>query len=107
MLKRVNIQYSIDLEELPTEIDRIYSKAKNIFNGINLPQESGEELLTADVLKKLDTIRRDLTCLDHALSDVSGIVGSYVEYEISKLTAAQTSTQDTAQNAENATQMSE
>ena len=58
MLKRVNIQYSIDLDELPTEIDRIYSKAKDIFKTISLPQESGKDLLTADVLKKLDTKRQ-------------------------------------------------
>ena len=103
MLKRVNIQYSIDLDDLPTEIDRIYSKAKDIFETISLPQENGKDLLTADVLKKLDTIRRDLTCLDHALSDVSGIVGSYVEYEVSKLT----NTQDATQNVENTTQVSE
>ena len=107
MLKRVNIQYSIDLDDLPTEIDRIYSKAKDIFETISLPQESGKDLLTADVLKKLDIIRRDLTCLDHALSDVSGIVGSYVEYEVSKLTTPQAGTQDTGHNAENITQMSE
>ena len=107
MLKRVNIQYSIDLDDLPTEIDRIYSKAKTIFEGLNLPQESADDLLTADVLKKLDILRRDLTCLDHALSDVSGIIGSYVEYEVSKLTTSQASMQNTEHNAENITQMSE
>jgi len=106
MLRRVNIQYSIDLEELPSEIDRIYLKAKTIFENINLPDEAGEKLLTADVLKKLDVIRRDLTCLDHALSDVSGIVGSYVEYELSKLTAPEIPTTGTAQNAEDTTEMS-
>lgn len=82
MLKRVNIQYSIDLEQLPGEVDRIYTKAKDIFSELALPQEAGEDLLTADVLKKLDDTRKKLTYLDHILSDVTGIVSSYVEYEL-------------------------
>ena len=82
MLKRVNIQYSIDLEQLPNEVDRIYAKAKDIFSDLDLPQETGENILTADVLKKLDDTRKKLTYLDHILSDVTGIVSSYVEYEL-------------------------
>ena len=106
MLKRVNIQYSIDLEDLPNEVDRIYINAKNIFSEISLPDATGKEILTADVLKRLDETRRELTRLDHALSDVSGIVGSYVEYELSKLTAAQKSSQESEHNVEDAPEMS-
>ena len=85
MLKRVNIQYSIDLEQLPEEVDRIYNSAKDIFKDLSLPDASGKDILTADVLKKLDESRKKLTYLDHILSDVSGIVSSYVEYELSLL----------------------
>ena len=49
MLKRVNIQYSIELEELPNEVDRIYKTAKNIFGELSIPEKNGKELLTADV----------------------------------------------------------
>ena len=104
MLKRVNIQYTIDLEELPNEIDRIYANAKNVFQDISLPSESGKEILTAEVLKKLDDARKKLTYLDHILSDVSGIVGSYVEYEISTLTT-KTPDPEMSQNAENITEV--
>ena len=83
MLKRVNIQYSIDLDELPSEVDRIYANAKNVFSSLSLPGETGEDILTADMLKKIDDTRRELTNLDHILSDVSGIVSSYVQYELS------------------------
>ena len=83
MLKRVNIQYSIDLDELPNEVDRIYTNAKDIFRSLSLPEESGDEILSADVLKRIDQTRRELTNLDHILNDVIGIVSSYVEYELS------------------------
>ena len=82
MLKRVNIQYSIDLEQLPNEVDRIYTNAKNVFSSLSLPDETGDDILTADVLKKIDETRKELTNLDHILSDVAGIVSSYVEYEL-------------------------
>ena len=82
MLKRVNIQYTIDFEELPNEIDRIYTNAKNVFSTLSLPDESGKDILTADVLKKIDETRRELANLDHILNDVTGIVSSYVEYEL-------------------------
>ena len=85
MLKRVNIQYSIDLEQLPNEVDRIYNNARDIFKDLSLPDADGKDILTADVLKKLDDTRKKLTYLDHILSDVSGIVGSYVEYELSSM----------------------
>jgi len=83
MSKRVNIQYSIDLDQLPSEVDRIYVNAKNIFSSLSLPDEAGKDILTADMLKKIDDTRRELTNLDHILSDVTGIVSSYVQYELS------------------------
>jgi len=105
MLKRVNIQYSIDLEELPAEVDRIYNNARGIFKDLSLPEEAGEKLLTADVLKKLDNARKQLTYLDHILSDVTGIVGSYVEYELSARRADQQVPPEDPLNAENTIKM--
>ena len=104
MLKRVNIRYSIDLDELPNEVNRIYDTAKNVFNDLSLPQESGKDILTADVLKGIDETRKKLARLDHMLSDVSGIVGSYVEYEVANITN-NNQTQD-AQDAEDVVEVS-
>tara|TARA_Y100000114_G_C11688150_1_gene292171 strand:- start:428 stop:739 length:312 start_codon:yes stop_codon:yes gene_type:complete len=102
MLNRVNIQYSIELNDLPEEVDRIYRKATQTLNNINLPAQTGKDLLTSDTLKEIDAVRRELTSLDQILCDVSGIVGSFVEYEVSQIN---TSNQDES-NAENTTEMS-
>ena len=85
MLNRVSIQYSIDLDDLPEEVNRIYNKAKGTLNDIELPELGGEKLLTSETLKDIDTMRKKLTCLDHILSDVASIVGSYVDYEVSQI----------------------
>jgi hypothetical protein len=87
MLNRVNIQYTIELDELPAEVERLYAKAKDIFSELSLPKADGKQILTSDVLKNIEKTRTQLTCLDHILSDVSGIVGSYIEYEVSSLKA--------------------
>ena len=83
MDKRINIQFSIDLSELPNEVDRIYSKALTEFNGIDFPNISKENILDYSTAKKVDEIRQKLARLDLVLSDVQSIVSSYVEYEIS------------------------
>ena len=105
MIRRVNIQYSIDLEQLPSEIDRIYTTAKNLFSEITIPEEKGSDILSAEVLKKIDETRRKLTQLDLVLSDVSGIIGSYVEYEVSTLTNS-SNLQSGEIDVEQSTQMS-
>ena len=107
MLKRVNIQYSIDLEELPSEVDRIYTNAKNIFNSLSLPEEAGEDILTADMLKKIDETRRALTNLDLILGDVAGIASSYVEYELSLRKGEQQVLPEPQHSAEHVVEMSE
>ena len=107
MLKRVNIQYSIDLEQLPNEVDRIYTNAKNIFSTLSLPDEAGEDILTADVLKKIDETRRELTNLDHILNDVTGIVSSYVEYELALRKSEQQAPPEPQHSAEHVAEMPE
>jgi hypothetical protein len=51
---------------------------------------------------QLDDTRKKLTSLDHILSDVAGIVGSFVEYKVSQINAAN---QDEA-NVEDTIEMS-
>ena len=106
MLKRVNIQYSIELEELPNEVDRIYKTAKNIFGELSIPEKNGKELLTADVLKDLDLLRKNLSNLDRVLNDVTGIIGSYINYELSLISQQNAMTQGTEEHVEHPAEMS-
>ena len=43
--KRINIQYSIDLSELPHEVERLYSKAIQEFKDIDFPEDIGNNIL--------------------------------------------------------------
>tara|TARA_R110001583_G_scaffold100542_2_gene246589 strand:+ start:1112 stop:1426 length:315 start_codon:yes stop_codon:yes gene_type:complete len=85
MAQRVNIQYSINLDDLPTEVDRIFRVARQQLLEITLPQEDPAGLLDSATLKGIAQARRKLASLDHVLNDLSGIISSYVEYEIAQL----------------------
>ena len=86
--QRINIQYTISLDELPTEVTRVYKKALSQFKNVQLPELSKNEILTSSVVKMIDEARQSLAKTDLVLADVQSIVNSYVEYELS-LTATQ------------------
>ena len=104
MLNRVNIQYSIELDDLPEEVNRIYKKASQTLGTINLPERPDKDLLTSDTLKEIDMVRKKMTSLDQILSDVAGIIGSFVEYEVSQINSL--SEEEHEPNAENTIEMS-
>ncbi len=92
MTQRVNIQYSIELQDLPAEVSRIYDTAVQQLQNISLEQENETELLDATTLKNIDETRKKLATLDHVFNDLAGIIGSFVEYEISQLISSNNQT---------------
>lgn len=82
-MQRINIQYSIDLKELPAEVERLYSQAVTKLGTTQLPKLTGEDLLTSSTVKVIDQARKSLAQADAVLNDVQSIISSYVEYEIS------------------------
>ena len=80
--KRINIQYSIDLSELPDEVQRLYDKAFAEFKEISFPKKVND-VLDFSTAKRVDEVRQKLAKFDLILSDIQSIVSSYVEYEAS------------------------
>tara|TARA_R110000796_G_scaffold6952_1_gene24209 strand:+ start:180 stop:485 length:306 start_codon:yes stop_codon:yes gene_type:complete len=81
--QRINIQYSINLEELPTEVERLYAHAVSKLGEVSLPKLGDEDILTSSTIKVIDQVRKNLAQTDIILSDVQSIISSYVEYELS------------------------
>ena len=105
-MKRVSIQYSIELEDLPNEVDRIYGNAKSLLKHIKLPNAKEKNILTSSTLREIDEARKKLTCLDHMLNDVAGIVGSYVEYEVAEHHKSTATSPEVSEDGENSTEVS-
>ena len=80
--QRINIQYSIAMDELPTEVTRVYNKSIEQLRNVQLPELSETEILNSSVTKMIDEARQQLAKTDLMLADVQSIVNSYVEYEM-------------------------
>ncbi len=90
--QRINIQYSISMEELPNEVHRVYNKSLEQLKNIQIPELDTTELLNSTATKMIDEARQQLAKADLMLADVQSIINSYVEYELSL--SAQASQQD-------------
>ena len=77
MGQRVNIQYSVELEDLEEEVNRLYSNA--ITKLASLPHASLN--LGTEGLEKVDCFRQKLTKVDIMLADVQNIIEGYVRFK--------------------------
>ena len=81
--QRINISYSIDFDELPVEVNKLYDRAIKQLGTINLPKLSKQNVLNSANVLMIDEARKALAKTDIMLSDAQSIINSYVEYELS------------------------
>jgi len=100
MRQRVNIQYSIDLEELPWEVNSLISrastklvKASNTLSDIH--QREAESLLTLKAVEDISLLRESLANIDFILEDTTNIISGYINH-----TTKDNSQQETTQAAQ-------
>ena len=85
---RINIQYSIDIEELPDELTRLLSKVEQEsellckHNILELAATAGPTVLSLNTLSKVDTVRRRLAAMDYILNDVDQIITGYLKFKV-------------------------
>ena len=81
--QRVNIQYSLDLEELPSEVQRLVVKAQKDIAALYEATKNGwqTEWLSLGMVEEIDNIRRAMAHIDYTLEDVSKIINGYVHYK--------------------------
>jgi hypothetical protein len=77
MGQRVNIQYSVELEDLEEEVNRLYSNA--ITQIASLPHASLN--LGTEGLEKIDSFRQKLAKVDIMLGDVQNILEGYIRFK--------------------------
>ena len=77
MGQRVNIQYSVELEDLEEEVNRLYSNA--LTHLVSLPNASIN--LGTEGLEKVDSFRQKLAKVDIMLGDVQNIIEGYIKFK--------------------------
>tara|TARA_R100000657_G_C4672816_1_gene117730 strand:- start:1261 stop:1569 length:309 start_codon:yes stop_codon:yes gene_type:complete len=82
MSDRVNIQYTIELEELGSEVHRIYKRAQDLVSELELSEFNETNILSSEILSDIEKTRLKLVSLDSTLKDVQNIVSGYLQYKL-------------------------
>ena len=83
--QRVNIQFTIDMDDLPGEVSRLISKS---CENVQLARDNFKDLefdenpLSVQTLKKVDNIRLLLAKSDAVLEDLTKIVTGYLRLQV-------------------------
>jgi len=81
MSQRVNIQYSVELSELQSEVERLLQKASTNLEIAELQKTLKKPaLLSLQTIEELDEVRQALAKADFILNDVTNIVTGYLNY---------------------------
>ena len=81
MGQRVNIQYSVELDDLDEEVARLFKKAVTQLETIGSGWGSGYIPMDLEGLEMVDELRQNLARVDTALADVQNIIQGYVHYK--------------------------
>ena len=83
MGQRINIQYSVDIDELPREVGRLLESAFNEYQllQVDCRFDTSDATMSYKTVERLDCIRLALASIDHRLSDASKIIAGYLDYK--------------------------
>ena len=84
MGQRVNIHYSIDIEELPSTVASLLNGALSQLSATGKEVEGAlepDQVLTLSTVTNIADLRNTLQKIDHALGDVSTLIKSYIQYQ--------------------------
>jgi len=102
MGQRINIQYSVEMDDLTTEIGRLLQEAYNQHKSVTADCETGptEVVLSYETLEKIDHIRLGLASIDHRLDDVATIIRGYLSYlaQLAEVPSEQSETPESLEN---------
>ena len=82
MSERVNIQYSVDIEDLGDEVCRLICDAyENLNRAAGHADPPKDNILSLQTIQQVDQVRQQLAEIDNRLSDVVNIVNGYISYK--------------------------
>jgi len=102
MGERVNIQYSVDIEDLGEEVCRLicdaFEKLNSVNDGVVAPENN---VLSLRTIQQIDEVRQQLGEIDNRLSDVVNIVNGYISYKSQMIGQQEIATQVDNHDREN------
>jgi hypothetical protein len=97
MGQRINIQYSVDIDNLDDEVGRLIEEAHTRYSSLQEAYRSTNgATLSNETLERVDRIRLEMAAIDHRLGDVVNIISGYLYYKAQQSHAQQQPQQDGA-----------
>jgi len=87
-MSRINISYSIEMEELDSEIGRLIARSQETLQAATIEfirVADQESYLDVSTYESIDDLRQSLAQVDHALNDINSIINSYNIYQLNQL----------------------
>ena len=83
MGQRINIQYSVDVDDLAREAGRLVESAFIEYQTLQADciLQPADKVLSYEMAERIDEIRLKLAAIDHRLNDVSNIILAYLNYK--------------------------
>lgn len=85
MGQRINIQYSIDIDDLPNAVAKLLEGAltdlTDVISSTNATGITGKQVMELNTLNEIQGLRTNLERIDHTLGDVSNLINSYISYQ--------------------------
>ena len=81
MGERVNIQFSVDINELPDEVNRLFGRAVSRIQDLGAGWGKPYVGLDLGGMEQVEMLRARLSQIDSMLADVENIVSGYVTYK--------------------------
>tara|TARA_R100000234_G_C4920812_1_gene144062 strand:+ start:45 stop:368 length:324 start_codon:yes stop_codon:yes gene_type:complete len=82
MSQRVNIQYSVEIENLQETVDYLYNKVLTRMDRLNQNMTETTSFLDLELIEEIDQIRLELAQIDTQLSDIDNIVKGYLKFKM-------------------------
>lgn len=79
MGQRITLTYSIDLEELPDEVNRLYDDLSDHLCSLSSVSKP-KDVLSIECLNELERTKNTLLCIEYKIQDIENIVKSYLKY---------------------------
>ena len=97
-MSRLTIQYTIEMEEIEGEVNRLIHKAISLLAEVAEKEPPTDKMLSYVALDHLDEIRKNLNKIDHNLNDATNIIEGYLRYRSAQTAQEQMEDYQTEQN---------
>jgi len=88
MGQRVSVHYTVDLEELPAEVENLLTKAEKKLGNCHaelqglIKRYNSQVLMTTACTQDISMLRESLANVDFILNDATNIINGFVTYQL-------------------------